>query len=69
MCSIFRGSDTETQPCGASVCVYPRSSCCSGFVKMLNRDARKFECISVFTIHKIAKKTTNGLLSFSKQNE
>ena len=66
MCSMFRGSDTETQPCGTPVCAYPRLPCCSGFVKMLSSTSRAFECISVFTIHKIAKKTTNGPLSFSK---
>ncbi|PAV83011.1 hypothetical protein WR25_05524 [Diploscapter pachys] len=46
MCSMFRGSDTETQPCGAPVCLYPRPSCCSGFVKTLNRTARTYECVS-----------------------
>ena len=61
---MFRGSDTETQPCGASVCVYPRQSCCSGFVKVLNRAERKYDCVSVFIIHKNSKQLKKQLMIF-----
>ena len=41
-----RGSYTEMQACGAAVCLYPRPSCCPGYIKQLDRVARTYNCVA-----------------------
>ncbi|PIC11700.1 hypothetical protein B9Z55_028919 [Caenorhabditis nigoni] len=38
------GDDTDTSVCASSVCLFPRTSCCAGFKKMVNITARAFYC-------------------------
>ncbi|ULT80297.1 hypothetical protein L3Y34_010696 [Caenorhabditis briggsae] len=38
------GDDTDTSVCASSVCLFPRTSCCAGFKKMVNITARTFYC-------------------------
>uniref|UniRef100_A0A8R1DWE6 HTH_48 domain-containing protein n=1 Tax=Caenorhabditis japonica TaxID=281687 RepID=A0A8R1DWE6_CAEJA len=43
------GDDTSTITCATSVCLFPRTSCCNGFKKIVNITGRTFYCGPVAT--------------------
>ncbi|PAV80197.1 hypothetical protein WR25_18666 [Diploscapter pachys] len=44
-CQCSGGDYDGFKACGPPVCLYPRPSCCPGYVKQLNRTARTYNCV------------------------